>query len=427
MPAARVSFPTPLALLAIALFAWLPSSTALAQDPADDPSDLAVEPTPADVPPQPAWAPFVDPRLAPEPSLDPYSDERGALDPADETVRPSGEAREHDPFTAGEPTVPPFSASVDCPDGTVERRTLRAVGPELWCADERGRRHGPLVSLYPSGSPRLRGTYVEGRRHGAFHWWYPSGRLEGRAAYVRGLEHGVEELYYESGRLRAETTFHEGKKHGPHRAWHESGRLAAKGTFVHGERAGDWSFFDEDGAPTDPPPSAAKEPDTDSRTPSVDEGPPLSSRLTAAAAGGVGATAGLALGAGAAFLVFHLKLLDDVDPRGWLPFLLVPPVFAAAGGALGTVLFTRFPGPVMAGVGAAFGIPAGAVLGGLVGGALAGAFGLGVVALGASSEAALGLLLSGAMVGAVAGAAVGPGALGALSAWLYADGPKGVE
>lgn len=405
----------PLPLLFAAFVSCAFSSTALAADPADDPRDVTTEPTLVE-----DAGVYVDPRLAPEPALDPYADERSTLDPADETALPGGEAREHDPSASGELSVPPFSVSVDCPDGTQERRGVAGDGPELWCADAQGRRHGPFVRLYPTGAPKLRGTYLEGRRHGVFHAWYESGRLESTGTFQRGLEHGVERLYYENGRMRAETTYHEGKKHGPHRAWHENGKLAVQGMFLGGERGSDWLYFDETGAPTSPP-EDERDTSADVAVASMNAGPSLGAQLVAAAAGGVGATAGVALGAGAAFVVAQLGLLHAVDPNGWLPYLLVPPAFAAAGGALATLWFTRFPGALMAGVGSAFGIPSGALVGGILGGAFSGAFALGVMAFGASPEAALGLFLSGAAVGAVAGAAVGPGAFGALSGWLYAS------
>lgn len=397
---------------------------ALAADPADDLGDV-VEPMPAEVTAEPAALPALDPRLAPEPTLDPFSDEQRASDPADESATPSGEAFEHDPYATGEMSLPPFSASLDCPLHTTERRSPGDDGAELSCVDERGRRHGPLVRLHPSGTPKLRGTYVGGRRHGVFLAWFPSGRLEGRSAYQHGLEHGLEELYYESGRLRARTTYQEGKKHGRHLAWHENGKIAADGTYVHGEAAEGWVLLDEEGRAIEPAALASGTTTEDEGTDA--QGPPLSSKLVAAAAGGVGATMGLALGVPAAFLLVELGAFAAVDPNGWLPLLLVPPLFAAAGGALGTVLFTRFPGAVMAGAGAAFGIPAGGALGGLVGGALAGTFALGVLALGASSDTSLGLVTTGAVVGAVAGAAVGPAAFAAFAGWLYADEPKGAE
>ena len=138
-------------------------------------------------------------------------------------------------------------------------------GFELWCADARGRRHGPFVRLHPMGNPALRGEYRDGRRHGLFLAWFPSGGLEGRSTFENGLEQGSEEQFYESGRRRSTTTYRAGKKHGPYRGWHENGKLAATGEYVDDVAAPGWVLYDEDGR-------VARAPSATSGTGSADEG-----------------------------------------------------------------------------------------------------------------------------------------------------------
>lgn len=387
-------------------------------DPIDDPADVGVEADEIDAPVAP---PPLDPRVLPEPVADPASDDDGLRDPADNALLPSAaDAVEHDPYRAGEAgALPPFSTTVDCPPDTSERRTRAEGGFELWCADARGRRHGPFVRLHAGGALALRGTYLDGRRHGIFLAWFPSGRLEGRSTFERGLEQGAQDLFYESGRRRSTTVYRGGEKHGRHRAWHENGRLAATGEYVHDAPAPGFVFYDEDGRVKTAPAATSGAADRAGEEASL----AVPGRLGAAAGSAGGATVGVVVSVPVVLSLLGSRVLAPIDPDGWLVLLVVPTLFGAAGAAFGSVLLTRFPGVAMAATGAALGFPLGAALGGALGAAVGGLLSLGALATGQAASVSP-LLLIGAASGAAVGGLAGPAALAGAAGWLYAHDRK---
>jgi hypothetical protein len=404
--------------------------------PAADPAEEDFTPTPrvpgrgpvGSPPPAPTGGSLTE--QLPEPTADPHVEEAAESelpDPADSGFDPADlEPREHAPAGAdavGAGDAP--SADVSCGVGTSERRTTRDGRAELWCADERGRRHGPWVRLYEDGRPRLSGGYRDGRRHGSFRAWYRSGQLEGLSQFQGGLEHGLQELWYESGVKKAETPFDKGAEHGLQRVWHDNGQLQVRGEYARGEPVGRWVWTSRTGEVEREvdygaagAPAAAKSAAPD---PAADEEEARPERIYAATLGGIGAAAGTVAGIPVAMLLIRFRALGAIDPQGWLVTLVVPPLFAAAGAALALAFVAEVPGVLLGAVGAGAAIPlglaGGALVGGVVGGVIAVVISLGIPGGGGLAGFAL---VAGLGVGAVVGTVGLPALAGAAAGYAFA-------
>jgi hypothetical protein len=340
----------------------------------------------------------------PEARLDRAADdEADALDPADRAFAPAAaEPMEHRAFGA-----PPYSAELDCPEGTTPRQSQDNTGADRWCLDQSGRRLGPWVRLWDTGSPRRRGAYVADRRHGIFLGWHRSGRVESQTRYQGGLRQGVERLWYESGQRRAETSFHDDQEHGEQRLYFESGQLQVQGQHARGRQVGLWRWYAENG-------NVLRERDYDVAADVLSEGGsanrPEKRLLPLLASSALGAAGGVLVGVPAALLLAIVGLVGGAPGGAYLLLLALPPVFAGIGAGIGAAAFSPFPVPVLVGVAAAGALPVGAVVG-----AVAGAWLLTFAPGGSSSLWGVGMLL-----GATAGSFLAPVGASALVAAIFA-------
>lgn len=85
---------------------------------------------------------------------------------------------------------------------------------------------GPYVTWWaqPKGRKQVEGAYQKGRRHGPWIWWYRSGSKRKAVTFVRGHLHGQV------------------------RGWFANGKLQLQGQYINGRRAGEWKRFHPSGA-----------------------------------------------------------------------------------------------------------------------------------------------------------------------------------
>ncbi len=80
--------------------------------------------------------------------------------------------------------------------------------------------HGPALSWYDSGLPKMKGQFADGERVGRFTWWHPNGNKQLEGAYEKG------------------------QKVGRWNWWHENGMKAIEGSYEANLQVGDWRWWD---------------------------------------------------------------------------------------------------------------------------------------------------------------------------------------
>lgn len=198
--------------------------------------------------------------------------------------------------------LPSAALSIDCPEGTVEQsRNVGGQWSDHWCERPGEKasasiKHGPFLSEWPNGAPRIAGQYQDGKQEGLWRSWHVSGPKSSERYFENGRPHGQASMFHPNGEVQEQGTFKKGKKHGvwecnyadgspkeresyvdgnldgPFRSWRSDG-ARRDGTYRDGEEVGDWKSWDVDGKETTPDALRTSPSDEDSRRRAYDSTP----------------------------------------------------------------------------------------------------------------------------------------------------------
>ena len=90
------------------------------------------------------------------------------------------------------------------------------------------RQHGPTVSWYDNGLPKMKGQYENGDRIGRFIWWYENGSKQLEGEYERGKKIGVWTWRHENGMKAIEGRYENGQEVGIWKWWQPDGKIEAE-------------------------------------------------------------------------------------------------------------------------------------------------------------------------------------------------------
>lgn len=147
---------------------------------------------------------------------------------------------------AGQPEPAPVATpKLVCDEGM---RIAIAPAPEplYFCANDRGVRNGPFVSLFPDETIEIIGQYKDGKLEGAWERHYPDGKVVERGAYAKGLEEGTWQQLGESGAILGEYQMRAGT--GTQRRWYDDGKPYTQRAMRGGAPYGEIKIWDQDGA-----------------------------------------------------------------------------------------------------------------------------------------------------------------------------------
>lgn len=140
--------------------------------------------------------------------------------------------------------------------------------------DEFGMLQGEWEKIYPDGSFRCRGRFVDGQKDGYWErkyengnwqyqvnfvngaldgyckWFYPNGNVKTEGNFIRGEKDSIHKYYFENGNLISEEFYINGKPNGTCKYFNEDGILIREGNLINDERNGPWIFYDESGKKT---------------------------------------------------------------------------------------------------------------------------------------------------------------------------------
>lgn len=139
-----------------------------------------------------------------------------------------------------------------------------APEPTWYCARADGTKHGPFATLFPDGSPEIRGSYKDGALDGAWERHHALGTIVEQGTYVAGQKHGtwtqtsstgnalgsyemkngsgVEKRWYDDGPLYAERALKTGVPHGMTKLYAREGYVIDSARYVNGKLDGAHAF-----------------------------------------------------------------------------------------------------------------------------------------------------------------------------------------
>jgi len=141
-------------------------------------------------------------------------------------------------------TPPQEPPKVVCADGT----TLSiAPAPEqtFFCANDKGVRNGPFVSLFPDGTVAINGTYKDGKLDGIWERHYPGGAIVERGAYVAGTKDGKWQQLGPTGAVLGEYELKAGT--GTDKRWYDDGKPYMQRQLRGGQPWGEMKVWEHDG------------------------------------------------------------------------------------------------------------------------------------------------------------------------------------
>ncbi len=169
--------------------------------------------------------------------------------------------------TAAEPDL-------SCPSGT--RLWKQSNGSESRCETPDGVGEGPTYGRYSNGTLRYSGTTRAGKTTGLWTNWNSNGTLSIEAEYQdgelvgafrrydangvlqsegnhdrKGRMDGTWTRFWPSGKVRTRWTMDGGRQQGPVATFYESGAKKSEGQRVDGRPDGEWTWYAEDGHPTE--------------------------------------------------------------------------------------------------------------------------------------------------------------------------------
>jgi antitoxin component YwqK of YwqJK toxin-antitoxin module len=111
--------------------------------------------------------------------------------------------------------------------------------------DDRGFIQGNWSDVYPDGTPKDKGKYVNGRRSGHWLFYDPFGKIMQEGEYKNGKEEGEWQWYFPDGSVRLRQNYENGLLNGLSVEYSDSGKIIAKGQYVDGLEEGEWQYFTE--------------------------------------------------------------------------------------------------------------------------------------------------------------------------------------
>ena len=109
--------------------------------------------------------------------------------------------------------------------------------------DDRGFIQGSWSDVYPDGTPKDKGKYVNGRRSGRWIFYDPLGKVMQEGDYKNGKEDGEWQWYFPDGSVRLRQNYENGLLNGLSEEYSDSGKIVARGQYVDGLEEGEWQYF----------------------------------------------------------------------------------------------------------------------------------------------------------------------------------------
>jgi hypothetical protein len=146
-----------------------------------------------------------------------------------------------DPDLSGIPAKP--GEMVGCPPGTVYTFTESPEGNAAWC-DKDGKKHGNYRLLYPDGTDREKGGYLDGQEDGLWTSFHPGGTArESRGTWNHGKRIGTWVYWAPSGKLAQEGDYLNGRRAGVWTEYDALGRTWKEGMYVNDSKDGNWTIY----------------------------------------------------------------------------------------------------------------------------------------------------------------------------------------
>lgn len=154
------------------------------------------------------------------------------------------------PHGHGAATASPDGAAkgpaLACPaDAHVEGRPT----DRMFCVRADGKRHGPVLEVFPEGGKRLEGAYVDGKKHGDWREFYVGGTVRTEEHYDHGKPVGTWIEYFADGTHAIERLQRDDGLVAL-RSFRPDGSKLRQGVLVDGAEDGDWIDWDAAGTAT---------------------------------------------------------------------------------------------------------------------------------------------------------------------------------
>ncbi len=141
-----------------------------------------------------------------------------------------------------------FSLGVKDMNKETHSQAFRIIeGDTINKIDEFGMLQGEWSKLYPDGSFRCRGRFVDGHKDGYWERKYENGNWQYKAFFNDGDLNGYCSWYYSNGNLKSEGNFINGEKDSIHKYYHENGRVMSEENYVLNKPKGNCKYFNESG------------------------------------------------------------------------------------------------------------------------------------------------------------------------------------
>jgi antitoxin component YwqK of YwqJK toxin-antitoxin module len=108
--------------------------------------------------------------------------------------------------------------------------------------DEEGNRQGEWKIVFPDGTVKERGNYIDNRRNGPWSFYDSDSKLVQRGAYRNGRAEGQWVWFYSDGSVLREEDYYQGRRDGSFVEYSKTGELLIKGEYADGEKNGIWIY-----------------------------------------------------------------------------------------------------------------------------------------------------------------------------------------
>lgn len=125
---------------------------------------------------------------------------------------------------------------------TYENDVLTGIG----MVDSIGRKQGMWKFLYPDGSTRAEGKYIDGKRDGNWVFYSSTGKVTQKGSYREDLPVSDWKWYYSSGALLKEESYRKGNPDGHSIEYDSLGNVLCEGDFTDGLKTGKWVCYIND-------------------------------------------------------------------------------------------------------------------------------------------------------------------------------------
>lgn len=105
---------------------------------------------------------------------------------------------------------------------------------------------GPYYSYFQSGSPRIKGYYIDGQPDSLWVYFFENGNKKSSGFFRKSSQMGLWDYFYESGALKASGMLAAGQKSGYWSNYFENGNEKSSGGYYKDLKEGIWNYFFED-------------------------------------------------------------------------------------------------------------------------------------------------------------------------------------